>query len=164
MPGLLMLFGPLIDKTGHRSFVPKISFVGKFAYATRHVVPILFVALAVIGCRLSSDCPYAYGYRLISAPKLNETQIAENMIDDNFSTKNMMALVVPAGDYDKERVILDELEQLRRGRLHAGAFQRRSHGRLYARRQAHAPSVLPSWPDLDYEVAEVVYACLCRKP
>ena len=56
MPGLLMLFGPLIDKTGHRSFVPKISFVGKFAYATRHVVPILFVALAVIGCRLSSDC------------------------------------------------------------------------------------------------------------
>ena len=49
MPGLLMLFGPLIDKTGHRSFVPKIPFVGKFAYATRHVVPILFVALAVIG-------------------------------------------------------------------------------------------------------------------
>ena len=95
MPGLLMLFGPLIDKTGHRSFVPKISFVGKFAYATRHVVPILFVALAVIGCRLSSDCPYAYGYGLISAPKLNETQIAENMIDDNFSTKNLMALVVP---------------------------------------------------------------------
>ena len=98
MPGLLMLFGPLIDKTGHRSFVPKISFVGKFAYATRHVVPILFVALAVIGWRLSSDCPYAYGYGLISAPKLNETQIAENMIDDNFSTKNLMALVVPAGD------------------------------------------------------------------
>ena len=29
MPGLLMLFGPLIDKTGHKSFVPKISFVGK---------------------------------------------------------------------------------------------------------------------------------------
>ena len=29
------------------------------------------------------------------------------MIDDNFSTKNLMALVVPAGDYDKERAILD---------------------------------------------------------
>ena len=61
------------------------------------VVPVLFVVLAVIGWRLSSDCPYAYGYGLISAPKLNETQIAENMIDDNFSTKNLMALVVPAG-------------------------------------------------------------------
>ena len=51
----------------------------------------------MIGCRLSSDCPYAYGYGLISAPKLNETQIAENMIDDNFSTKNLMALVDSRG-------------------------------------------------------------------
>ncbi len=35
MPGLLMLFGPLIEKTGHRSFVPKIPFVGHIDYATR---------------------------------------------------------------------------------------------------------------------------------
>ena len=31
MPGLLVLFGPLIEKTKHRNFVPKISFAGKFA-------------------------------------------------------------------------------------------------------------------------------------
>ena len=58
MPGLLMLFGPLIDKTQHRSFVPKIPFVGKFDYATRHVVPIIFAALIVVGFFLSSRCPY----------------------------------------------------------------------------------------------------------
>ncbi|MEI3210729.1 MAG: MMPL family transporter [Lachnospiraceae bacterium] len=28
MPGLLMLFGPLMDRTEHRNFVPKIPFVG----------------------------------------------------------------------------------------------------------------------------------------
>ena len=49
MPGLLMLFGPLIDRTQHKSFVPKIPFVGKLDYATRHIVPILFIVLAVIG-------------------------------------------------------------------------------------------------------------------
>ena len=150
MPGLLMLFGPLIDKTGHRSFVPKISFVGKFAYATRHVVPILFVALAVIGCRLSSDCPYAYGYGLISAPKLNETQIAENMIDDNFSTKNLMALVVPAGDYDKERVILDELEQYDEVDSTLGLSNVEAMG-------GYTPRQFSELTDLDYEVAEFLY-------
>ena len=52
-----MLFGPLIDRTQHRSFVPKIPFVGKLDYATRYIIPIVFVVLAVIGYRLSSDCP-----------------------------------------------------------------------------------------------------------
>ena len=156
MPGLLMLFGPLIDKTGHRSFVPKIPFVGKFAYATRHVVPILFVALAVIGCRLSSDCPYAYGYGLISAPKLNETQIAENMIDDNFSTKNLMALVVPAGDYDKERAILDELEQYDEVDSTLGLSNVEAMGG-YMLTDRLTPRQFSELTDLDYEVAEFLY-------
>ncbi len=156
MPGLLMLFGPLIDKTGHRSFVPQISFVGKFAYATRHVVPILFVALAVIGCRLSSDCPYAYGYGLISAPKLNETQIAENMIDDNFSTKNLMALVVPAGDYDKERAILDELEQYDEVDSTLGLSNVEAMGG-YMLTDRLTPRQFSELTDLDYEVAEFLY-------
>ena len=156
MPGLLMLFGPLIDKTGHRSFVPKIPFVGKLAYATRHVVPILFVALAVIGCRLSSDCPYAYGYGLISAPKLNETQIAENMIDDNFSTKNLMALVVPAGDYDKERAILDELEQYDEVDSTLGLSNVEAMGG-YMLTDRLTPRQFSELTDLDYEVAEFLY-------
>ena len=103
--------------------------------------PFVFVALAVIGCRLSSDCPYAYGYGLISAPKQNETQIAEQMIEDNFTSKNMLALIVPTGDYDKESAILDELEPVRRGRLHDGSYQHRGARRLHAGRQADAAPV-----------------------
>ena len=156
MPGLLMLFGPLIDKTGHRSFVPKISFVGKFAYATRHVIPVLFVVLAVIGWRLSSDCPYAYGYGLISAPKLNETQIAENMIDDNFSTKNLMALVVPAGDYEKERAILDELESYDEVDSTLGLSNVEAMGG-YMLTDRLTPRQFSELTDLDYEVAEFLY-------
>ncbi len=64
MPGLLMLFGPLIDKTGHKSFVPKISFVGQIDYATRFIVPAVFIVLVVLGFRMSKNCPFAYGYSL----------------------------------------------------------------------------------------------------
>ena len=45
MPGLLVWFGPLMDKTTHKNFIPEIPFVGKFAYATRFIVPPIFVAV-----------------------------------------------------------------------------------------------------------------------
>ncbi len=111
MPGLLMLFGPLMDKTEHRNFVPKIPFVGKFAYKTRFIMPILFAIVILIALPISQKCPYAYGESSLETPVLNQTQIAENMISENFSSTNMLALMVPAGDYQKEAAILSELEQ-----------------------------------------------------
>ena len=157
MPGLLMLFGPLIDKTGHRSFVPKIPFVGKFDYATRHVVPVLFVVLAVVGFRLSSDCPYAYGYSLLTTPKLNETQIAENMINDNFTSKNLMALIVPAGDYEKERALLDRLDSLDEVDSTLGLSNVEAMGG-YTLTDRLTPRQFSELTDLDYEVSEFLYA------
>lgn len=41
MPGLLLKLGPAMDKTKHRNFVPKISGVGRLAWRTRRVVPLL---------------------------------------------------------------------------------------------------------------------------
>ncbi len=111
MPGLLMLFGPLMDKTEHRSFIPKIPFVGKFAYGTRFLLPPLFLVLVLLGMHFSKGCPYVYGYGSIETPKLNQVQIAAQMIEDTFTTKNVVALMVPTGDYEKERMILDELEE-----------------------------------------------------
>ena len=35
---------------------------------------------------LSGKCPYAYGYSNFTTSKLNETQIAEKLIDDTFTT------------------------------------------------------------------------------
>ncbi len=45
MPGLLVLFTPLIDKTKHKKLLPNITPVGKFAVATRKIMPILFAAV-----------------------------------------------------------------------------------------------------------------------
>ncbi len=110
MPGLLMLFSGAIDRTRHRSFVPKIPFVGRFAYATRFVVPPLLAALLAAGYVLSLRCPYVYGNSSIVTPKQNVTQIARRMIEENFGNPSMVALVVPAGDYEAEKRLLAELE------------------------------------------------------
>lgn len=110
MPGLLVLFAPLMDKTQHRSFLPKVPFIGKFAYATRCVIPPLFVLVLAAALLLSGQCPYAYGKDNIETPKQNASQLADAMIEENFSTSNMVALVVPSGDYETEAAMLHELE------------------------------------------------------
>ncbi len=50
MPGLLLKLGPAMDKTKHRNFVPKISGVGRLAWRTRRVVPLVFAAVLVVAC------------------------------------------------------------------------------------------------------------------
>ena len=49
MPGLLMSFSHLIDRTHHRSFVPKISAWGRLAVKTRCVMPPIFIVLLIGG-------------------------------------------------------------------------------------------------------------------
>lgn len=157
MPGLLMLFGPLMDRTEHRNFVPKIPFVGKFDYKTRFVVPILFAVAVVIAFPLSQKCPYAYGESALETPVINETQMAKNIISDNFSSTNLLALMVPAGNYEKEAALLSELEQ----------YDEVDHAMGIANVEAMdgdtladqlTPREFAELAGLDYEAAQVVYA------
>lgn len=157
MPGLLMLFGPLMDRTEHRNFVPKIPFVGKFAYKTRHIVPVLFTIVIIIAFPLSQKCPYAYGESSLETPVLNETQIAENMISDNFSSANMLALMVPAGDYEKEAAILSELEQYDEVDYAMGIANVEAMDG-YTLADQLTPREFAELTELDYEAAKVVYA------
>ena len=110
MPGLLMLMGELMEKTRHKNFVPKVPFVGRFAYATRKIIPPIFVLLVAGAIALSNRCPYVYGYDTLKTPKLNEMQIADRMIADTFSSRAMVALVVPGGDYSEEQSLIRDLE------------------------------------------------------
>ncbi len=156
MPGLLVLFGPWMDKTKHRNFVPKIPFVGKFAYATRHVVPIVFAVLVVGAYFVSQKCPYVYGTDVIKTPKLNEQQIAANMIRDNFTSSNLVALVVPSGDYEKERAILDRLD----GMEHVKSTQGLSNIEAldgYTLTDKLTPRQFAELADIDYELSQLIY-------
>lgn len=157
MPGLLVLFGPLIEKTEHRDFIPKISFAGKLAWASRKVVPFIFLAAIVAGFFVSGRCPYAYGYSTLTTPKLNETQIAENLIGDTFTSTNMIALTVPAGDYEKEAALLTELESMEEIDYSMGlANVEAMNGYMLADKLM--PRQFSELADLDYEMAQVLYA------
>lgn len=156
MPGLLMLFGKLMDKTRHKSFIPKIPFVGKFAYKTRFVMPVIFVALIVVAYLISSKCPYVYGYSKIDTPIQSDSQLVDEMIDESFGTSNMVALTVPAGSYDKEAKLIADLEACEEVDSCMGlANTEAMDGYMLADKLTIRE--FSELLELDYEVAELLY-------
>ena len=156
MPGLLVLFSPLIDKTKHKKLLPNITFAGKFAVKTRRVVPFLFILLLGGAFWLSSQCPYAYSFNDLKTTKMSESQTAYFKIKETFGTSNMVAVVVPSGDYEAEAQILEELN---------GCSQVKSTMGLsgieamdgYKLTDALNPRELSELIGLDYEVVQLLY-------
>ncbi|HRV73866.1 MAG TPA: MMPL family transporter [Eubacteriales bacterium] len=156
MPGLLVVFAPLMDKSHHRSFIPKVPFIGKFAYATRRVIPPLFILVLVAALYLSGKCPYAYGQDNIPTPQQNDTQIAKEMIDENFSSSNMVALVVPAGDYETEAEVLSALEKYTEVDYTIGLCNIEATDG-YMLTDKLNPRQFSELADLDYEATQLIY-------
>ncbi len=110
MPGLLMLFSRLIDKTRHKKLLPNITALGKFAVATRYIMPPLFAVVLVGAAILSNQCPYCYSYTNLETAKMSQRQLDHAHIRDTFGENNMVALVMPSGNYPAEKAIVRELE------------------------------------------------------
>lgn len=110
MPCLLMLFGKYIDKTHHKSFVPDVSGLGNIVYKLRFVVPPVFAAVIVIGYILSSKCPFVYDTNSAKTDRKNESQIAREMVENEFGENNISAIIIPKGSHSKEKALIRELE------------------------------------------------------
>lgn len=112
MPGLLLVFSKGIDKTAHKNFVPDIRPLGRLVVKTRYILPPIFLVLVGLGFYFSNQVDYKYGYSDLTTVKQNDQQIAEKMIKDTFGKTNLMALLVPTGDYKQEGRLIRTLESL----------------------------------------------------
>ena len=157
MPGLLMLMGNLMEKTRHKNFVPKVPFVGRFAYATRFLIPPIFALVLAAAISLSNHCPYVYGYDTLVTPKLNEIQIAEKMIAETFSHRAMVAVVVPSGDYSGEQRLIHDLESYSQIDSVTAIANADAIGG-YKLADKLSPRQFAELMKLDYETVELLYA------
>ena len=157
MPGLLVLFCPLIDRTRHKKLLPNITFVGKFAVKTRRVVPPLFILVLVGAFWLSSQCPFAYSYNDLKTAKMSDRQNAYFKIKDTFGTSNMVALVLPSGNYAAESQVLQELQACPEVKSTLGlAGIEAMDG--YKLTDALNPRELSEVVGMDYEVMQLLYS------
>lgn len=156
MPGVIMLFANLMEKTKHKNFIPDIPIVGKFAYASRHIVAPLFLIAIVAGYMISKNCPYVFGYSTVTPPIQNRVQKAEEMQETNFGSENMVALIVPAGNYDNEKLLLRDLEACPEVEHTMGLANIEAMDG-YNLTDKLTPRQFSELIDLDYEVAELIY-------
>lgn len=157
MPGLLMLFGKYMEKTEHRNLIPDITFIGKFDLKTRKIIPPIFLGLMVIGFFLSNQCPYCFGQSGLKTVRKSETQIAQEKIDNTFKKTNLVAVMVPSGDYEKEALLLGELEKFdevdhTQGLANTEAMQG------YMLTDSLNPRELSELTEVDYEAVQLLYA------
>lgn len=110
MPGLLMLFSRLIDRTKHKKLLPSITAVGKFDVLTRFIIPPIFALILVIAAVWANKCPYCYSYTDLTTSKQSQSQIAYQKIKNTFGAGNMVAVIVPSGNYGAESSLLKALE------------------------------------------------------
>ena len=156
MPGLLVLFSRLIDKTRHKNLIPKITAVGKFDVKTRYIVPPIFAVIVIAAAVFANKCPYCYTYTDLVTAKQSESQIAYQKIKSEFGTSNMVAIIVPSGNYENEGKILEELENCPEVKSTMGLANIEAMDG-YMLTDAVTPRQLAEMAGLDYEVAKTLY-------
>ena len=162
MPGLLMLFSNAIRKTQHRSFVPHIDRWGRLVVKLRYIGAPAFVVLLVAGFLLSQKCPYVYGYSELVTTKQNENQIAERRVNDTFGAQNIMALLVPKGNYASEKALLSQLEEYDEVDYAMGLSNIEALDG-YTLTDKLTPRQFAEMTDMDYEIIELLYTAYAAK-
>lgn len=157
MPGLLMSFSGLIDRTHHRSFVPKISAWGRLAVKTRFIMPPIFALLLVGGFLSANRCPYVYGQTTLTTFTQNESQIAQQKVDGTFGSVNTIAVLVPSGDYEQEGRLLRRLSAMPQTSSVLGLANVEAMDG-YVLTDRLTPRQFAEMTDLDIEVARLLYS------
>ena len=162
MPALLLLMSPLLDRSHHKSFLPKISAWGRFTVKTRYIIPPIFVIVLVAAAILSNHCPYVFGYSTLDTMKQNEYKLSEKKINSTFGEVNEVALIIPFTDYETEAALLEELNGLDGiDEIVALAGTEAKDG--YTITQSLSPREFAELTDIDISVSRAAYTAYCTQ-
>ena len=156
MPGLLLTFSKAIDNTHHKSFVPKITAVGKFCVATRYIMPPLLVAAVIISFFLSNKADYAYDVSTLPSKNMSDNKFSVSMVNQEFGTVNQLAVIVPNGDYEKEAMVLRDLSGMPEVNSCMGLANIEAMDG-YKLTDTLSPREFAELIDMDVEVADLLY-------
>lgn len=157
MPGLLVISSNLMDKTKHKSFIPSVSILGRFSIKTRYIIPPIFAVILVTSFIFSSKAPFLFSMSEIRGHSISDAQLAEDRITENFGKQNMLALIVPAGDYASEKQLLSYLKMYPEVEMAVGLSNIEAMGG-YTLTDSLTPRQFAELADLDYEIAQILYS------
>ena len=105
----------------------------------------------------SSKLPFLFSINDIRAHRLSEVQLEKDRIKENFGERNMLAFIVPNGDYAAERQLLSYLNSREEVEEAIGLSNTEAIGG-YMLTDALTPRQFSELIDFDYEVAQILYS------
>lgn len=157
MPGVLLIFAKGIDKTHHKCYVPNITFAGKFAHKTKFIIPPIFLVIIVLAFFGSNNCKYYFDTNSVEGSKKSESKIQTEKVESVFGKNNQLVVLVPEGDYEKEKKVLYQLEDLSFVKSALGLANQEINDD-YVLTDELTPRQFAELTDLDMEVVEVLYS------
>lgn len=112
LPALTMVFYPLIDKTEHKSFLPKFKLLSKIVLDWKPVMIILFIIVTIPSYLGQQKNTFFYGGSRVY--QTNATQLGRDMnaIEKEYGQSSQLVLMVPKGDMEKEIKLNGELKDI----------------------------------------------------
>ena len=110
LPVLILLFDKWVEKARHRKLLPDFKPVAKFGEKIRWPILIVVAILIVPAFRAQRQNEFIYGnadYNVDSREYRDR-----HLIEDEFGQQLSMALLVPRGDWGREKMLHDALEEL----------------------------------------------------
>ena len=157
MPGLLLTFAKAIDHSHHKSFVPKITMVGKFCVHTRFIVPPILIIVVIAAAILSGRAEYVYDVDSLEANTMSANRFSVSMVNREFGTVNQLAVIVPKVDYEKEAQALKDLAAMEEVDSCLGLANIEAMDG-YMLIQQLSPREFAELIDMDVEVANLLYS------
>ena len=102
MPSLLIIFDKQLQKTVHKNFVPSVTKPARAKLKFRK--PIAAVFIVIIALAGTGQFFNEYSYNINGAKRIIDSQ---DKIAEEFGYKNDLAIIVPKGDYQKERELIE---------------------------------------------------------
>lgn len=112
MPAMILRLTPMIEKTGHRSFMPGFDKLSRGIYCIRYGV-LIFVAIFVIPAYTAQNMNrFLFGNDAVGASEGTKVYDDEQLINAKFGRSNMMMALVPNTSLIDEKAFTDEVEAL----------------------------------------------------
>lgn len=112
MPALLLRFGDLIEKTKHRTLMPKFKLASKAVFKVRYLVLALMAIVVVPAYVAQNMNSFTFGNSALGRSEGTKVYADTAEIEEKFGRSNLYLVIVPNETPIKERDLANELEDL----------------------------------------------------
>jgi predicted RND superfamily exporter protein len=113
LPALTIVFYKLIEKTKHSTnYLNKITSVGRHITKFKFILIIILVVISFVSILAQSNNNFLYGSSKIFTEE--DTRVVKERIEieNIFGSKNQLVLMVPEGDFSKEKNLSEDLHNI----------------------------------------------------